>query len=512
MRALELLSIALLTLAGCNSGSEFNCQEDSDCGQDGMCEPNGFCSFPDSSCETGRRYGELAGTGLANECVNPAEGTTTSAGGTDAESATSTTGPLTTTTDPSDTDDGADESTGSATPMTQEFCMPMTPPGGSGPVVEVSADDIGTLQAQLNGASEGTTFLIADGVYDVPEGIRITTAGVTVRSASGDPESVVFQNSEGNASVFRVDASDVTIGELSIRNAGAYGVFVSTNGTEAINGTLLYRLHITDAIISGVRITYGSAPVDDGVVACSTIELTEAGRSVEGCDFRAGLSGIGAAGWDVRDNHFEGFWCNEGATKPAIGFNQSSFDNVVQRNNIRECAIGIRMGERSDHTDIREPPEHACEPGYYGTIGGAVINNMISATGTGIGSSGLGMDSGIAAWQVCGLVVAHNTVASAFDAPSIEYRHERTEVSVLNNLVTSDIILRDGASAPVAGNIAGAALNVFVSPLDGDLHLLEGAEAIDAGINLGDDAVEYDIDGQVRVDAPDVGADEIVLE
>ena len=38
---------------------------------DGTCEPNGFCSFPDTDCPSGSRYGEHAGAGLANTCVEP---------------------------------------------------------------------------------------------------------------------------------------------------------------------------------------------------------------------------------------------------------------------------------------------------------------------------------------------------------------------------------------------------------------------------------------------------------
>ncbi len=35
----------------------------------GTCEPTGFCSYVDGSCTSGRRYSELAGSGLKNRCV-----------------------------------------------------------------------------------------------------------------------------------------------------------------------------------------------------------------------------------------------------------------------------------------------------------------------------------------------------------------------------------------------------------------------------------------------------------
>jgi hypothetical protein len=111
---------------------------------------------------------------------------------------------------------------------------------------------------------------------------------------------------------------------------------------------------------------------------------------------------------------------------------------------------------------------------------------------------------------VCDVAVVHNTIVSAIGAhSSIEYRFDRTTAKTLNNLVTEDILVRDDAGAPVAGNISGVALNNFVDPLGGDLHLVSGSEAIDAGVNLGEDASPHDIDGDVRAEAPDVGADEV---
>src|SRR5690242_4484989 len=61
--------VALVT--GCNYGaSAFSCDSDSQCGAGGMCElgHGHFCSFPDSACQSGRRFGELAG-GQSHQCV-----------------------------------------------------------------------------------------------------------------------------------------------------------------------------------------------------------------------------------------------------------------------------------------------------------------------------------------------------------------------------------------------------------------------------------------------------------
>lgn len=75
----------------------------------GVCEPTGFCSFPDTSCPSGQRYGEFAGEGLGEACVpaGDASGTggTTGTGGNGGGSTTTTSGGVTSlvTTDPSTT-------------------------------------------------------------------------------------------------------------------------------------------------------------------------------------------------------------------------------------------------------------------------------------------------------------------------------------------------------------------------------------------------------------------------
>src|SRR5690349_20601415 len=67
------LLLASLGLTGCSpyGGGAFTCTSDSDCvsgGRTGMCQGNGFCSFPDSACPSGERYGGLSGD-VSNLCV-----------------------------------------------------------------------------------------------------------------------------------------------------------------------------------------------------------------------------------------------------------------------------------------------------------------------------------------------------------------------------------------------------------------------------------------------------------
>ncbi len=69
MRSLPWSFAIVVLAAGCVSpASSFPCASDADC-SGGHCEPDtNFCSFTDSSCDSGRRYGDAAGN-LSNACV-----------------------------------------------------------------------------------------------------------------------------------------------------------------------------------------------------------------------------------------------------------------------------------------------------------------------------------------------------------------------------------------------------------------------------------------------------------
>jgi hypothetical protein len=69
---------ALLLISLCACGDAvFQCMDDAQC-DGGFCEGTGYCSFEDPACDSGRRYGELAGEGLGGVCVEVDSGTSTS--------------------------------------------------------------------------------------------------------------------------------------------------------------------------------------------------------------------------------------------------------------------------------------------------------------------------------------------------------------------------------------------------------------------------------------------------
>ena len=66
-----IVSIVVLSSAGCLRAGDFRCSTDSDCdrgGSIGVCESVRYCSFFDLTCDSGRRYGDQSGS-YAGQCV-----------------------------------------------------------------------------------------------------------------------------------------------------------------------------------------------------------------------------------------------------------------------------------------------------------------------------------------------------------------------------------------------------------------------------------------------------------
>ena len=68
LRHWAIVGIAFGIGTGCGLEDLFACQSDDQCGANGRCELAGVCSFPDSVCPSGRRYGNHAGD-LSGTCV-----------------------------------------------------------------------------------------------------------------------------------------------------------------------------------------------------------------------------------------------------------------------------------------------------------------------------------------------------------------------------------------------------------------------------------------------------------
>jgi hypothetical protein len=396
-------------------------------------------------------------------------------------------------------------------------CPALQAPVGN--VITVSPSDAAQLQQIAAGASEGDTISLEDGTYSLNGSyLWISAPGVTLRSSSGNREAVILDGNYESTEIITVAASDVTVADLTITRPYTHAIHVmSTDEGDTLN-TLIYNVHIIDPREQGIKINPHEAKIhftDGGIVACSHIEMTEAGRpnvnpTSGGC-YTGGVDGHYSKNWIVRDNLIEGFYCPNGLSEHAIHFWNGCKDTVVERNILRDNARGVGFGMSSEG-ETRVYGDASCSAdAYVDHFGGIVRNNFIFASSADLFASASGFDCGICLWSACGAAAVHNTVVSLGDNfSSIEWRFAGSQdVRIANNIATHPIRERDGAVGEQEGNLTEASLDLFASGAAGDLHLAETANtAIDQGVSLESGLCDEDIDGDLRDSSPDVGADE----
>lgn len=399
----------------------------------------------------------------------------------------------------------------------QPACLPLAPPGGA--TIQVTPAQADDLRAIVAGAATGTTILLLDGIYNMDAGDAVSrlvfaTPGVTLRSLSGQRDAVVLDGNYQTDELISIQASNVVIADLTVREAYDHPIHVSGNPSP-ITGTVLHNLRVVDPGQQAIKINpVGQGWADNGTIECSAIELTDAGRPfIRDSCYTGGIDAHAAWGWQVRRNRISGFWCPAGLSEHAIHFWNASRDTLVEENVIVDCARGIGFGLLSVSGDRVYPDDPYPAVGYLGHIDGVIRNNFIAAADSDLFQSDSGFDAGIALEQSRNTWVIHNSVVStAAPFSSIEWRFGNTLVQLVNNLVSHNLRERDGNPQEVlAGNLEGAQLSWFQSVAQGDLHLVDEALApVDAGAAVAAGLADRDLDHEARPAARDIGADEVV--
>jgi len=361
-----------------------------------------------------------------------------------------------------------------------DFCPPLAPPAGATVTVASAA----ALREQAYDAAAGTTILVSPGVYELDNIIHVVNAGITIRGATGNRADVILDAGgmlTGFTHAILIEADDVTVADLTIRNAGEHGV--SVNGSDR---PTLYNLHIVDTGYQLVKVNPVGDGSEDGLLACSHLEYTTTAPE----NYTNGISAHDAHRWTVRDNRWERIRTPDNVPAPTILFWSGSSDTIVERNVLVDCYQGIAFGNAS-----HGPGDHT---------GGIVRNNMIYGS--------LPHDSVVEMVHATGWLVAHNT-ALLLDPDGVtwgmEARFADTQGTFANNLTNMPIWAdRDGAGGTLQDNVTNATPAWFVDAATADLHLaLTATGAIDQVTLLAD--VTADIDGDPRTGRADAGADEL---
>ena len=390
----------------------------------------------------------------------------------------------------------------------QASCVAL--PAPSGVVIDVTPSQVGSLQSILDSAQPGYTIQLADGLYPLPQTLVMRVAGVTLRSKSGNRLGVVLDGRYAIGNIVLVQKSNVTIADVTLTRSNWHLVHVAPDGP--LTGTLLHNIRGVDGSEQFIKVNPAAGNyADNGVIRCSSLEMTDVGRTfVRNNCYTGGIDIHQSRGWQILGNVVSGFWCASGLSEHGIHAWTGSRDTRVEGNVVINSARGIGFG-LGDSVAGRTYADAACSgAANVGHYGGAIVNNVVVANDARLFASSAGFDTGIGLEQSCETNVLHNTIVStaAPRSSSVEWRFPNTFAAVANNLATHALIARDGGRATLGGNVANASLSLFVNPGGGNVHLLPGAvAAIDKAAPLAT-PITIDIDGEPRGSAADVGADE----
>jgi hypothetical protein len=367
-------------------------------------------------------------------------------------------------------------------------------------------------------------LLLADGTYAIGGQIlQLKADNVTLRGRSGKREAVILdgQWNATSGEIISITGNHVTVADLTIARAYTHAIHVQSTDSSDVVGTTIFNVHVLDALEQAIKINFNGARThftDDGVVACSHLELTAAGRSqVRNNCYTGGIDGHGSRGWHIHDNLIEGFYCARGLSEHGVHFWTGSRETLVERNRIFNSArgVGFGLGETtaSSTNEWRTYPDEPCGAARpVGHYGGIIRNNFIFANDTALFASDSGFDSGVAFEQACGAAALHNTIfgTTAPVSSAIEWRFANSTVTVTNNLANAAFKNRGaGAQGAAAGNIATAGAGLFIDASSGNLHLAAPATGVrGAGVAVEAGLCDEDIDGAPRGNR-DVGADQL---
>jgi uncharacterized repeat protein (TIGR01451 family) len=135
------------------------------------------------------------------------------------------------------------------------FCEPMSPPSGN--VIEVYPSQASELDSTVQAAATGDTILLHDGTYELHgDYLWFSTPGVTMRSASGNREAVVIDGNYETTEMVTVNASNVTIADLTLKRAQTHPIHVTPPHDADITATLIYNVHIIDPGEQAIKINF----------------------------------------------------------------------------------------------------------------------------------------------------------------------------------------------------------------------------------------------------------------
>lgn len=313
------------------------------------------------------------------------------------------------------------------------------------PIVQVNnAVQFQAAVAAANADGGNVIIELADGTYTLSATQYITAPDLTIRSASGNRESVIIQGDVMSTAavvknVFRVGSVNFTLRDVTVQRCDYHCVQIA--GDSGAQAPKLINCIFRDSYEMLVKVSTASAGyVDNGLVENCLFEYT-AGIGPQ--YYIGGIDAHKSRNWIVRGNTFKNISSPEPGlnAEHAVHFWRDGYNITVENNVIIDCDRGIGMGLGTGAANR--------------VTGARIINNTIYHSNNPIY---INADVGIGVEDSPNIDILYNTIYFENSYPrAIEYRFPGTTGGNIKfNTTNKSITSRDGGTAILANNTTGA--------------------------------------------------------
>ena len=425
-------------------------------------------------------------------------------------------------------------------------------------VVAPSGGDFASVAAGVGAAQAGDTVTVRAGIYNEAVSFGRSGTAAAFITLRGEPGAVLDGTGKSGQGITINSRNYIRVAGLTVRNFIAAGtpMGISVSGSSSfieLRGNLIHNIENPNGNAHGIAF-YGTAttPMTNIVVEGNEIRNCRLGQS-EALVLNGNIDGFVVASNVVHDNDnigidfigFEGtgpaaldqarngicadnvVYNISSASNPTYGGERSADgiyvdggrDIVIERNKVDNCDIGIEvasehLGKATSNITVRD---NFISRGYQGNIlmGGYAANRGDARDVVVVNNTTYQATSGEIELQYnCDRITIKNNIlyARAGQPYVSSGGGNNTNVAVGNNIYFGAGSASPGPYPDVLARFA----NPLLAGPPGDLRLQAASPAIDAGIDLGLDALGQllsgvrDVDGGPRVQgsAIDIGADE----
>src|SRR5262245_8042635 len=159
----------------------------------------------------------------------------------------------------------------------QGSCAPLPLPTGN--VIELTPAQAASLPSIAFAARPGDTIQLNDGIYVVPQTLVFQQPGVTIRSKSGNRNAVTLDGQYAVGDMLLLMESNLTVADITVTHSFWHPIHVSPQ-RQTTTGTLIHNVRVVDGGQQFIKINANNGfYADSGVVRCSSLEMTDAGRA-----------------------------------------------------------------------------------------------------------------------------------------------------------------------------------------------------------------------------------------